>query len=156
MLVLGVYRRKTNKYGLGDEIPQDEKEVSMRNAIGATLVIALSSIAIGCASGVSPVTPGQLADTEATIRSAEAAGAFERAPDLLQKARQALGAAQQASGKGDHTVARERLLETTTYAEAARARAQAEQKKGEAAMVRQQADEIELKAKALQKQLQVP
>lgn len=128
----------------------------MKNAIGPTLIIAISCMAIGCASKVSPVTPAQLAETEATIRSAESAGAFERAPDLLQKARQALGAAQQASGKGDHTAARERLLETTTYAEAARVRAQAEQKKGEAAVVRQQADEIEVQAKALQKQLQTP
>jgi hypothetical protein len=141
---------------VGGEIPQDEKEFSMRNVIGPILVIAISCIAIGCASSVSPVTPAQLAETEATIRSAESAGAFERAPDLLQKARQALSAAQQASGKGDHTVAREHLLETTTYAEAARVRAEAEQKKSEAAMVRQQADEIEVKAKAMQKQLQVP
>lgn len=128
----------------------------MRNVIGLSLIVALSSIAIGCASSGTPVTPAQLADTEATIRSAESAGAFERAPDLLQKSRQALSAAQQASGKGDHAVARKRILETTTYAEAARVRSQAEQKKGEAAMVRQQADEIEAKAKALQQQLQVP
>ncbi len=128
----------------------------MRNVIGPTLILAVSSLALGCASKGAPVTPAQLADTEATIRSAEAAGAFERAPDLLQKSRQALGAAQQASGKGDHAVARERLLETTTYAEAARARAEAEQKKGESAMVRQQADEIEVKAKEVQQQLQAP
>ncbi len=128
----------------------------MKTTIGLPLILAISSIAIGCASSGTPVTPAQLAETEATIRSAESAGAFKRAPDLLQKARQTLGAAQQASGKSDHTVARERLLETTTYAEAARAQAEAEQKKSEAAMVRQQADELEVQAKALQKQLQVP
>ncbi len=128
----------------------------MRKVIGPTLVLALSFIAIGCASSVKPVTPAELAETEATIRSAESSGAFERAPDLLQKSRQALGAAQQASGKGDHAVARERLLETTTYAEAARARAEAEQKKGESAMLRQQADELEVKATQLRKQLQNP
>jgi hypothetical protein len=132
------------------------KEFSMRNIIGATLIIALSSIAIGCASSGTPVTPSQLADTEATIRSAEAAGAFERAPDLLQKARQALSAAQQASGRGDHKIAHEHLLETTTYAEAARARAQTEGKKSEASMVRQQADELEAKVKLLQEQVQNP
>ena len=128
----------------------------MRNVIGLTLGIVISCSAIGCASKVAPVTPAQLAETEATVRGAESAGAFERAPDLLRKSRQALSAAQQATGKGDHTVARKRLLETTTYAEAARARAEAEQKKGEAATVRQQADEIEAKAKAMQQQLQVP
>jgi hypothetical protein len=128
----------------------------MRKVIGPTLVLALSFIAIGCASSEKPVTPAELAETEATIRSAESSGAFERAPDLLQKSRQALGAAQQASGKGDHAVARERLLETTTYAEAARARAEAEQKKGESAMLRQQADELEAKATQLRKQLQNP
>jgi hypothetical protein len=128
----------------------------MRNVIGPTVVIVLSFIAIGCASSVTPVTPAELAETEATIRSAESAGAFDRAPDLLQKSRQALGAAQQASGKGDHAVARERLLETTTYAEAARTRAEAEQKKGESAMLRQQADELEAKATELKKRLKNP
>lgn len=128
----------------------------MKNVTGPTLVIAIACFAISCASSGAPVSPVQLAETEATIRSAESAGAFERAPDLLQKARQALSAAQQASGRGDHKIARKHLIETTTYAEAARVRVQAEQKKGEAAMVRQQADEIEVKVKALQKQLQVP
>ncbi|HWV47555.1 MAG TPA: DUF4398 domain-containing protein [Nitrospira sp.] len=128
----------------------------MRTVIGPTLIIVISFSGIGCASSGPPVTPVQLADTEATIRSAESAGAFERAPDLLQKARQALSVAQQASGKGDHRVARERLLEATTQAEAARARAQAEQKKSEASMVHQQADELEAKVKLLQKQLQAP
>ena len=126
----------------------------MSNVIGSILVLAISSLAIGCASKVAPVTPAQLAETEATIRGAESVGAFERAPDLLQKSRQALGAAQQASGKGDHAVARKHLRETTTYAEAARIRAEAEQKKGEAAVLRQQADEIEAKANALKQQLQ--
>ncbi|MGE3979213.1 MAG: DUF4398 domain-containing protein [Nitrospira sp.] len=128
----------------------------MRTVIGSTLIIAIAFIGIGCASSGPPVTPVQLADTEATIRSAESAGAFERAPDLLQKSRQALGAAQQASGRGDHRVAGERLLEATTQAEAARARAQAEQKKKEAALVHQQADELEAKIQSLQKQLQAP
>jgi len=130
--------------------------LSMRTVIGPTLIIVISFIGIGCASSGTPVTPAQLAETEATIRSAESAGAFERAPDLLQKARQALGAAQQASGKGNHTMARERLLEATTQAEAARARTQAEQKKSEASRVHQQADELEAKVKLLQKQLQAP
>lgn len=128
----------------------------MRNSIGATLILVLSASAIGCASKGAPVTPAQLADTEATIRSAEAAGAFERAPDLLQKARQALGAAQQASGRGDHERAREHLLETTTYADAARARAHAEQKKREAVRVQQEADELEGKVNAVRQQLQTP
>ncbi|NGZ96453.1 MAG: hypothetical protein CV089_10060 [Nitrospira sp. WS110] len=128
----------------------------MRKVIGPALVLALSFIAVGCASSVTPVTPAELAETEATIRSAESAGAFDHAPDLLQKSRQALGEAQQASGKGDHAVARERLLETTTYAEAARARAEAEQKKGESVMLRQQADELEAKATQLKKELQNP
>lgn len=130
----------------------------MRNIIRPFVfaAIAISSIAMGCASSVSPVTPAQLADAEATIRSAESVGAFDRAPDLLQKARKALGAAQQASGRGDHMVARRHLRETTTYAEAARAMAETEVKKTEAATVREEADEIEAKAEQLQKQLQNP
>lgn len=126
------------------------------NVIGPTLIIAISCIAMGCASSVTPVTPGQLAETEAAIRSAESVGAFERAPDLLQKSRQALSAAQQASGRGDHKIARHHLLETTAYAEAAQARAEAERKKSEAATVRQQADELEAKVQQLQKQSQSP
>ena len=126
------------------------------NVIGPTLIIAISCIAMGCASSVTPVTPGQLAETEAAIRSAESVGAFERAPDLLQKSRQALSAAQQASGRGDHKIARDHLLETTTYAEAAQAQAETERKKSEAAMLRQQADELEAKVQQLQKQSQNP
>jgi len=128
----------------------------MRNIIRPFLFVAISSIAMGCASSVSPVTPAQLTEAEATIRSAESAGAFESAPDLLQKARQALSAAQQASGRDDHMIARRHLREATTYAEAARARAQIEVKKNDAAMVRAQADEIEAKAKLLQEQLRNP
>ncbi len=126
------------------------------NVIGSILIIAISCIAMGCASSVTPVTPGQLAETEAAIRSAESVGAFERAPDLLQKSRQALSAAQQASGRGDHKIARDHLLETTTYAEAAQAQAETERKKSEAAMLRQQADELEAKVQQLQKQSQNP
>ncbi|MBL8036297.1 MAG: DUF4398 domain-containing protein [Nitrospira sp.] len=128
----------------------------MRIVIGSTLAIGLLYIVVGCALSGPPVPQTQLTETEAIIRSAESAGAFDHAPVLLQKARQALGAAQRAAGKGDHSAARQYLLETTTYAEAARARAQAEQQKKEAAMVRQQADELEVKAEAVQKQLQVP
>lgn len=128
----------------------------MKKAMLPTLVIAMASIAAGCASSGSPVSQAQLTETEATIRSAESAGAFERAPDLLQKARQALSSAQQASGRGDHAIAREHLDETTAYAEAARARAEAEGKKKELSMVRQQADELDVKVRQFQKQLQTP
>lgn len=128
----------------------------MKKAMLPTLVIAIAGIATGCASSGPPVSQAQLAETEATVRSAESAGAFERASDLLQKARQALSAAQQASGRGDHAIAREHLLETTAYAEAARGRAEVEGKKKELSMVRQQADELDAKVKQYQKQLQTP
>lgn len=128
----------------------------MKHVIWPTLAIAVSSIAMGCASSGPPVTPAQLAETEAVIRSAESAGAFERAPDLLQKARQALSAAQQATGRGDHNVARSHLLETTTYAEAARARTNTDRIKTDAVTVQQQADELEAKAKQLQEELRKP
>lgn len=125
----------------------------MRHVLELILFIGIVNLAVGCASSGQPVSQAQLAETEATIRSAESAGAFEQAPDLLQKARQALSAAQQASGRGDHAIARDHLLETVTYAEAARARAETERKKRESAMVRQQADELEAKVKLLQKQI---
>jgi len=128
----------------------------MKKVMLPTLVIAISCIAMGCASSGSPVSQVQLTEAEATIHSAESAGAFERAPDLLQKARQALSAAQQASGREDHMTARKRLLEATAYAEAARARAQIEVKNNELSMVHQQADELDAKVKLFQKQLQTP
>jgi len=144
-------------YGVEEKLCKaNQKEFLMRNMSGPSLFIAISFIAVGCASSGSPVTPAQLADAEATIRSAESVGAFERAPDLLQKARNALSAAQQASGRGDHAIARQHLHETTTYADAARNMAQAEARKREAAMVRGEADEIEAKAEELEKQLQNP
>lgn len=126
----------------------------MSAGTGIILLIGCLVMMVGCAARGKPVTQTQMAETEATIRSAESAGAFQYAPTLLHKARQALGAAQQASGKGDYSVARERLLETTTYAEAARARAEAEKQKNEAAVVRQQADELEVQVEAIRKQLQ--
>lgn len=134
------------------------QEFSTRNmtVMGVSVVIALSFMASGCASSVSPVTPEQLAETEATIRSAESAEAFDRAPDLLQKVRQALGSAQQASGRGGHRIAGDHLVEATTYAEAAQAKAQTEQKKSEASTMSQQANELEAKVKQQQKQLQTP
>jgi len=128
----------------------------MKNVIWPTLVIAVSSIAMGCASSGPPVSPAQLAETEAVIRSAESAGAFEQAPDLLQKARQALSAAQQSTGRGDHAAARRHILETTTFAEAARDRAQTVRIKNDAATIQQQADELEGKAKQLQEELRKP
>ena len=128
----------------------------MKNVIWPTLVIALSSIAMGCASGGPPVTPAELADTEAVIRSAESAGALEYSPDLLQKARQAYSAAQQAVGRGDHEAVRRHLLETTTYAEAARGQAQAERLKNNASTLRQQTDELEAKVKQIQVEVRHP
>ncbi len=128
----------------------------MKNVIWPTLVIAMSSIAMGCASSGPPVSPAQLADTEAVIRSAESAGAVELAPDLLQKAREAYSAAQQAVGRGDHEAVRSHLLATTTYAEAARAQAQTEGLKKDASTLRQQTDELEAVVKQRQGQLQNP
>ncbi|TKS63926.1 MAG: hypothetical protein EWM73_00996 [Nitrospira sp.] len=128
----------------------------MKNVIWPTLVIAVSSIAMGCASSGPPVSPAQLAETESVIRSAESAGALELAPDLLQKARQAYNAAQQASGRGDHEAVRSYLLETTTYAEAARAQAQTEGLKKDASTLHQQSDDLEALVKQLQGQLRNP
>lgn len=126
----------------------------MQYGRGSILIACLLFMSIGCASRGQPITQTQLTETEATIRSAESAGAFQHAPTLLQKARQSLSAAQLALGKGDYAIARERLLETTTYAEAARGRAQVEQQKNDTAMMRRQADDLERQVEAARKHLQ--
>jgi hypothetical protein len=110
------------------------------------------SLAAGCASSGPPAPPALLAETEAAVRRAEAAGAAERAPDLIGKARGAWDEGRLASSRGDGTTATRRLEEAREYAEAAEAKANAARMRAEAATVKQQADELEAKTRQLRGQ----
>jgi hypothetical protein len=124
------------------------KEPFMKKTIA--LLCALAPLVSGCASSGPPVASAQMTEVEASIRSAENAGAAGSAADLLDRAQKALAAARQASTRGDNDESRRLLEEAKAYAAAAEARSNAERLKKQAAELRQQADELESKAKQLQ------
>jgi len=124
------------------------KESSMRKTV--VLLFASTALIAGCASSGPPVPPAQLTETEASIRSAENAGAPTTAPDLLDRARKSLAAARAASTRGDNDESRRQIEEARAYAGAAEAKANAERMKRQAAELKQQADELESKVKQLQ------
>ncbi|HEY3170303.1 MAG TPA: DUF4398 domain-containing protein [Thermoanaerobaculia bacterium] len=121
----------------------------MKRAIVSLIAVSLTA---GCASSGPPATPALLAETEAAVRRAEAAGAAERAPDLIGKARRAWDEGRLASSRGEGTTATRRLEEAREYAEAAEAKANAERMRAEAATLKQQADELEAKTRQLRGQ----
>jgi uncharacterized protein DUF4398 len=114
------------------------------------LLLAPALLAFGCASSGPPLPPALVTETEASIRSAENAGAAVSAVDYLDRAQKSLAAARAASSKGDNDEARRQLEEARAYAAAAEARANAERLKRQAAELKGQADELESKAKQLQ------
>lgn len=120
------------------------------------VLLLAAAFAVGCASSGPPVAPAMVAETEAAVRRAETAGAGQRAPDLLAKARRAWDEARLASSGGDGETARRRFVEAQEYAEAAEAKANAERMKSDAAMLRQQADELEAKTRQLREQSRNP
>ena len=85
------------------------------------LILLAAAFAVNCASSGPPVAPEMVAQTEAAVRRAETAGARERAPDLLGKARRAWDEARMASSRGDGETARRRYVEAEEYAQAAEA-----------------------------------
>lgn len=113
------------------------------------LLMFVASLAAACASSGPPASPALLAEAEAAVRRAEAAGAGERAPDLLAKARRAWEEGRLASGRGEGTLAIRRLEEAREYARAAEAQANAERMRSEAAMLKQQADELEARTRQI-------
>ncbi|MDQ5856899.1 MAG: DUF4398 domain-containing protein [Acidobacteriota bacterium] len=120
------------------------------------MFLLAAGFAVNCASSGPAVAPAMVAQTEAAIRRAETAGAGQRAPDLLAKARRAWDEARLASSRGDGEIARRRYVEAEEYAQAAEAKANAERIKSEAAMLRQQADDLEAKTRQLREQSRNP
>ncbi|HSE63925.1 MAG TPA: hypothetical protein VLG15_10005 [Thermoanaerobaculia bacterium] len=113
------------------------------------LLILVASLAAACASSGPPASPALLAESEDAVRRAEAAGAGERAPDLLAKARKAWDEGRLASGRGEGTLAIRRLEEAREYARAAEAQANTERMRSEAAALKQQADELEARTRQI-------
>ena len=113
------------------------------------LLILVASLAAACASSGPPASPALLAESEDAVRRAEAAGAGERAPDLLAKARKAWDEGRLASGRGEGTLAIRRLEEAREYARAAEAQANTARMRSEAAALKQQADELEARTRQI-------
>jgi len=122
----------------------------------SAVLLLVVTFAAGCASSGPPVAPALLADTEAAVHRAESAGAPERAPDLLAKARKAWDEGRLASSRGEGETSRRRLEEARAYAEAAEAQANAEKMKSDAESLRRQADELEAKTRQLREQSRNP
>ena len=120
------------------------------------LFVLAAIFAVSCASSGPPVAPAMVAQTEAAVRRAETAGAAQFAPDLLAKARRAWDEAKVASSRGEGEIARRRYVEAEEYGQAAEAKANAERLKSEAAVLRQQADELEAKTRQLREQSRNP
>src|SRR5687767_9647336 len=120
------------------------------------LPLLAAAFALNCAPSGPPPPPAIVAQTEAALRRAEAAGASQRAPDLLSKARRAWDEARMASSRGEGETARRRYVEAEEYAQAAEAKANAERWKSDAAVLRQQADELEAKTRQLREQSRNP
>jgi Domain of unknown function (DUF4398) len=116
---------------------------------GLVLAVVVVALCAACASSGPPASPALLAETEAAVRRAEAAGAGERAPDLLAKARRAWDEGRLASGRVEGTVAIRRLEEAREYARAAEAQANAERLRHDVATLKQQADELEAKTRQI-------
>jgi transposase-like protein len=116
---------------------------------GLVFAVVVVALCAACASSGPPASPALLAETEAAVRRAEAAGAGERAPDLLARARRAWDEGRLASGRGEGTVAIRRLEEAREYARAAEAQANAERLRREVATLKEQADELEAKTRQI-------
>lgn len=119
-----------------------EKEENMK--LSNLAILLMVGALVGCASspGGPPVGAEEVLEAESALRSAEEAGAEERAPELFEEARIALAAARRTSGED----ARRRLLEARDYASAAEAMARAERVRREANRVRREADDLEQRA----------
>jgi len=98
--------------------------------------------AAGCASGTR-IPDKEVGDVELSIRSAENATANQHAKVLLDRARNALSAAQSERAKGHDGAARARLEEALSAANAAESQAKSVRVQEEEAALRRQLDEIE-------------
>ncbi|HEX5854974.1 MAG TPA: hypothetical protein VFZ57_05085 [Thermoanaerobaculia bacterium] len=114
--------------------------------------LALAAAA-GCASGTK-VADKEVGDVELSIRSAENATATQHAKILLDRARNALSAAQSERAKGHDGAARARLEEARSAASAAESQARSVQALEQEATLKRQLDEIERRIREFNAQAQ--
>ena len=113
----------------------------------ALALLIAAAVATACASSGPPVSPALVAESEAAVRRAEAAGAAQMAPDLMGKAHRAWDEGRAAASKGDGGTATRLYEEAREYARAAEMRATAEKTRSDAAALKQQADELEARTR---------
>ena len=109
--------------------------------------------AAGCTSGTR-IPDKEVGDVELSIRSAENATATQHAKVLLDRARNALSAAQSERAKGHHEAARARLDEARSAASAAESQARSVQVLEQEAALKRQLDEIERRIREFNAQAQ--
>jgi hypothetical protein len=107
----------------------------------------------GCASGTR-IADKEVGDVELSIRSAENATATQHAKVLLDRARNALSAAQSERAKGHDGAARDRLDEARSAASAAESQARSVRALEEEAAIKRQLDEIERRIREFNAQAQ--
>ncbi|MDL2716963.1 MAG: DUF4398 domain-containing protein [Acidobacteriota bacterium] len=120
--------------------------------VTASLALSLAA-AVGCASGTR-IADKEVGDVELSIRSAENATATQHAKVLLDRARNALSAAQSERAKGNDGAARARLEEARSAANAAESQARSVRALEEDAAMRRQIDEIERRIREFNVQAQ--
>jgi undecaprenyl pyrophosphate synthase len=123
-----------------------------RDFASASVALALAAAA-GCASGTK-VADKEVGDVELSIRSAENATATQHAKILLDRARNALSAAQSERAKGHDGAARARLEEARSAASAAESQASSVQALEQEAALKRQIDEIERRIREFNAQAQ--
>lgn len=123
-----------------------------RDFASASVALALAAAA-GCASGTK-VADKEVGDVELSIRSAENATATQHAKILLDRARNALSAAQSERAKGHDGAARARLEEARSAASAAESQARSVQALDQEAALKRQIDEIERRIREFNAQAQ--
>jgi hypothetical protein len=125
-----------------------------RDFASASVALALAAAA-GCASGTK-VADKEVGDVELSIRSAENATATQHAKILLDRARNALSAAQSERAKGHDGAARARLEEARSAASAAESQARSVQALEQEAALKSQLVEIERRIREFNAQAQRP
>ena len=126
-----------------------------RSKFACASVAFAFAAAAGCASGTK-IADKEVGDVELSIRSAENATATQHAKILLDRARNALSAAQSERAKGHDDAARARLEEASSAASAAESQAKSFHALEEEAALKRQNEEIEQRIHEFNAQTQRP
>jgi hypothetical protein len=127
--------------------------MSTKKKVAAVALAVVASA--GCASGTK-VADQEVTDVELSIRSAENATATQHARILLDRARNALSAAQSERAKGHDGASRARLEEARSAASAAESQARSVQVLEQEAALKRQLEDIERRIREFNAQAQRP